>query len=238
MGDHTLPRPEDPQITRGAVKLMLDEERLPELDVLVDSVRRAHHSNRPVAVHCVTRAELVLAAGALAQAGAHPGDRIEHASIAPPDLVDLLTRLPATVVTQPGFIAERGDAYLRDVPSADQPWLYRCRGFLDAGIPLAAGTDAPFGHPDPWRAIRAAVDRRTPAGSSMSPSECLTPEEALALFTSPLEAPGTPTLQIAPGSPADLCLLTHPWQQARNHLEASSVRATILGDDLTYSNAT
>ena len=64
-----------------------------------------------------------------------------------------------TVVTQPHFISERGDQYLTDVDPEDQPWLYRLQGFLAADVPLAAGTDAPFGHWDPWRAIRSAPAR-------------------------------------------------------------------------------
>ena len=47
---------------------------------------------------------------AFAEAGARAGDRIEHAAVAPPDVVALVAALPLTVVTQPGFIRERGDA--------------------------------------------------------------------------------------------------------------------------------
>ena len=39
--------------------------------------------------------------------------------MAPPDAVQLLADLPITVVTQPGFIRERGDAYLADVTTAE-----------------------------------------------------------------------------------------------------------------------
>ena len=42
------------------------------------------------------------------------------------------------VVTQPGFVATRGDSYMRDVEGDDQPWLYRLSSFLAAGIPIAA----------------------------------------------------------------------------------------------------
>ena len=73
-------------------------------------MRDAHAIDRPVAVHCVTRAELVLAATAFAAAGSHPGDRIEHASVAPPDVVELLSELPLTGVTRPNFIHEACDA--------------------------------------------------------------------------------------------------------------------------------
>jgi predicted amidohydrolase YtcJ len=237
MGQHDLPTPVHAAVQLGAVKLMLDEERLPDYALLRTAIERAHGEGRPVAIHCVTRAELVLAASALGEAGPYDGDRIEHASVAPPDLVDLLRSLHVSVVTQPNFIRERGDIYRKEVEPADQAWLYRCRGFLEAGIPLAAGTDAPFGAPDPWRAMQAAIDRRPESGPPMGPSESLTPEEALALFTSPLNAPGSPTPPIAEGSHANLCLLTRPWKSARGELDHSLVHATIHNGTLSYTRS-
>ena len=139
----------------GERKLVLDEPALPELDAFAAEIARAHGDGRCVAIHCVTRAEIVLAAGALAEAGVRPGDRIEHASIAPPDVVEWLASLGVAVVTQPGFVAARGDDYLRDVEERDREWLYRCDGFDRGGVPLGGGTDAPYGDADPWQAIRA-----------------------------------------------------------------------------------
>ena len=45
--------------------------------------------------------------------------------------------------------------------------LERHRRVRDAGIGLAAGTDAPFGDADPWAAMQAAVTRRTRAGATI-----------------------------------------------------------------------
>jgi predicted amidohydrolase YtcJ len=211
----------------GPHKLVLDERALPPLDELAERIARAHGAGRAVAIHCVTRAELVLALAALEQAGAHAGDRIEHASVAPPELVGWIARLGAAVVTQPGFVRSRGDAYLREVEPRDRPWLYRCAGFTAAGVALGAGTDAPFGEPDPWRAMQAAVDRRTAAGETLGAGEALSPERALALFITPPEAPGGAPRRIAPGARADLCLLDRPWSRARDALAADAVVATI-----------
>jgi predicted amidohydrolase YtcJ len=235
MGTLELPVPSDPRITRGALKIRLLDHDLPPFDALVRDIVSAHAEARSVAIHCVTRAELVLAAGALLAAGHHPGDRIEHASVAPPDAIELLARLPLTVVTQPGFVYERGDAYARDVPAADRPWLYRGRGFLEAGIPLGGGTDAPFGAADPWAAMQAAVDRRSAGGVRLGGDEALTPERALALFTSAPEAPGGPPRRVAPGAPADLCLLDRPWSRARADLRSIRVIATLRAGELIWS---
>ena len=43
-----------------------------------------------MAVHCVTPAELVLTLSVLRAVGPHPGDRIEHASLVPRDVLPLL----------------------------------------------------------------------------------------------------------------------------------------------------
>jgi predicted amidohydrolase YtcJ len=232
MGSAELPPATHPRITRHHRKLMLDEGQLPAPDDLAAQISAAHGAGRGVAFHCVTRCELVVALAALAQAGTRPGDRIEHASVAPPDLVALLRDAGVRVVTQPGFLRERGDAYLQDVEARDLPWLYRGRGFIEAGIPLAGGTDAPFGEPDPWAAMRAAVDRSAASGALLSPEEALTPEQALALFTSPLDRPGDECIRLVPGVLADLCLLDRPWSRMRDQLDGACVRASIVGGRL------
>jgi predicted amidohydrolase YtcJ len=229
MGGTRLPRPRHPRLSRGALKLVLSEAEPMQFDTLCDAIAGARGEERSVAIHCVTRAELVLAATALRTVGAREGDRIEHASVAPPETLALLAALPVTVVTQPNFVAERGDAYLRDVAPADQPFLYRCQGFLDADVPLGGGTDAPFGDPDPWAAMRAAVDRRTPQGRVLGESERITPERALALFTSPPGAPGAAPRRIRVGALADLCLLDRPWSEARGRLVRDDVAAAFCG---------
>ena len=237
MGRDDLPAPSTERVARGALKVMLDENALPERASLVARIRHSHADGRGVAFHCVTRSELVFAASALEEAGCTPWDRIEHASIAPPDCVDLLARLPLTVVTQPNFVCERGDAYLSDVDESDRPWLYRGRAFVGANVPLAGGTDAPFGKPDPWAAMRAAVERRSASGASIGAEEALTPEEALALFTTRLESPGGPPRRVTPGAVADLVLLARPWSVARDRLDAGDVVATWSNGARSHGNA-
>lgn len=234
MGTHALPASPRDEIARGEVKLVLAERALPSFEALREQIAAAHRSGRAVAIHCVTRAELVLALEALRLEGGGPADRIEHGGVIPPDTARLLADLGPTVVTQPNFIAERGDEYRADVDPRDLPWLYRCRGLARAGIPLAAGTDAPFGDPDPWRAMRAAVDRRTRSGAPLGPDEAVTPEDALALFSAPLEAPGERPRAIEPGAPADLCLLDRSWKAAREALSSETVRATLRSGRVVF----
>lgn len=234
MGSPLLPPPASAWVSRGAVKLQLDERELPDLVELVGVIAAAHREERAVAIHAVTRTELVFAAEAFREAGGMSGDRLEHASVAPPEVAALVAELGLTVVTQPNFVRERGEAYLVDVEARDQPWLYRCRGWDELHVPLGGGTDAPFGEPDPWVAMQSAVDRRTEDGHVIGRDEAVTPERALALFTTGPAAPGGVPRRVAPGELADLCLLGRPWRAARDRLTADDVRTTILGGRVTW----
>lgn len=231
MGDAHLDDARDLDgIVRGEHKFHLHDHELPDFDVLCADIRRSHDAGRAAAFHCVTRTDLVFALAALREAGSIKGDRIEHAAIVPPELMDEIKALGLIIVTQPHFIAERGDVYLRDVAREDQPWLYRLRGFLDEDVPLAAGSDVPYGDANPWLSMQAAVTRRSESGVTMSVEESLEPEQALALFLSPLNAPGAAPRGISVGERVDLCLLAMPWNKARADLSQVSVRLTWKGD--------
>lgn len=220
-----------PRIAIGARKRLLDEPALPALAELVHWIEAAHALDRPVAFHAVTRTELHFALAALTEAGSQAGDRIEHASVAPDETLGRIRQLGLTVVTQPGFVAERGDAYRREVDPRDLGVLYRLRSWLAAGVALGGGTDAPFGEHDPWRAMRAAVERRTADGEILGANERITPEQALALFTSAPQRPGGPTRRVRMGEAADLCLLDLPWAEARGQLSRERVRATFIAGE-------
>lgn len=216
----------------GPVKLVVDDGAYPALDALAHDMAMAHEHGRPVAVHCVTRAALVLALAALDEAGSIAGDRIEHGAVIPPELFETLGRHRLTVVTQPGFVAERGDEYARDVDPDDLPHLYRCRSLLEAGIAVAGSSDAPYSDPDPWAAMRAAVRRTTPSGVVLGPDEAVTPAQALSLFLGAPDAPGGPSRRVAVGERADLCLLDRPLHEALERLTAEDVAATIVAGRL------
>jgi predicted amidohydrolase YtcJ len=211
----------------GPVKLHLHEAAFPDFDEALGLVRAGHAQGRAVAVHCVTEAELVFTLALLEAAGSGPGDRIEHASVAAPDLVPRMADLGVHACVQPHFIAERGDRYLADVEPRHHPDLYRLRSLHEAGIALAGGSDAPYGSTDPWQAMAAAVARKTGSGAVIGGDEALTPEQALALYLAdPLDL--TRQRRIAPGAPADLCLLDRPWASARTRLDSRDVAATII----------
>lgn len=220
-----------PLVTRGPHKVLLDDDTLPGLDDLAGLMRAAHRRGVAVAVHCVTPAQLALTVACLRDAGSVPGDRIEHASVVPPGLVAPLAALGVTVVTNPGLVHARGDSYLEEVDLRDRPYLYPCASLLDAGVAVAAGTDAPFGPTDPWVAVRAARTRRTARGAMLGGHEAVSLDAAIGLFTGPADAPGHPR-RIAPGEPGDLCLLADGVMPGPEG--PGTVTATVVAGRVVY----
>ncbi len=225
----------------GETKFHLHDHALPTFEDYTARIRRSHADGRAIAVHCVTELALVYTIAALRETGVIPGDRIEHAALTPPALLPALRELGLLVVTQPHFITQRGDQYRTDVPEEEHDWLYRCASFTAHAVNLAAGSDAPFGSPDPWAAMHSAISRRTASGEILGASEALVPEAALDLFLGSLASPAS-ARQIAVGSAADLCLLDRPWSRFRQSLilpvsvtsGAAALRATLCGGRLIH----
>lgn len=216
-------------LEQGPVKIVIDDGSYPSLDELHEQMALAHRHHRPVAVHCVTRVALVLALAAWKAAGSRAGDRVEHGSVVPPELHATIAGLGLTVVTQPGFVAERGDQYAAEVDSDDLPHLYPCRSLLRAGIAVGGSTDAPYTDIDPWAAMRAAVSRRTRSGARLGASEAVEARRALRLFLGEPHRPGGPPRTVAVGQRADLCLLGVPLADALGRLRADDVVWTCVG---------
>ncbi|MBU1376775.1 MAG: amidohydrolase family protein [Alphaproteobacteria bacterium] len=228
MSGGPLAAPADGAFAVGPLKVLLDDHSLPDFDDFTGRIAAARAQGRAVAVHCVTAAELALTLAVFEAAGSRPGDRIEHGSVIPPDAVTALKRLNLTVVTQPAFIHERGDRYAAEVAAQDQPDLYRCRSLLDAGVPVAASSDAPYASADPWAGMAAAVHRTSRGGRVLAAGERIAPARALDLYVDDPSAPGRAPRRIATGAPADLCLLDAPLAHVLDTPGAGHVRATFI----------
>jgi predicted amidohydrolase YtcJ len=219
----------DRKVTAGPIKVLLDDDRLPALDDLVAVIHDSNRQGRPVAIHCVTRVQAVLAVAAFEDARASPGDRIEHAAVMDLALADTVRRLGITLVTQPAFIRTRGDQYLRDVDPDDLPDLWRLGTLIDSGVGIAAGTDAPFGPGDPWLSVGCATDRTTSGGVVLGPGERVALAEAVALFTGHVDRPAT-RRRVAVGEPPEVCVLANP-PTART---APHILATVVAGEVVF----
>jgi predicted amidohydrolase YtcJ len=204
-----------------------------DLTALTAWIAERHADGGPVAVHCVTAAQLVVTLAALRSAGPHPQDRIEHAAVVPDDSVADLAESGATVVTQPNFVAERGQQYLHDVPVAEQHELWRVASLLTAGAPVALSTDMPFGDDDPWKSMRAAVSRITGGGAVLGADERVPAREALTMFFGSADAPVVPRL-IASGQPGDLCILRARPDEVLGELDSDMVAATVIAGRVVF----
>lgn len=229
--EHPRGLPQRLHVLAPGKKILHDDEL--DLDGLIMWIRERHAGAVPVAVHCVTAAQLVVTIAALRITGTLPGDRIEHAAVVPDDCVADLAELGVTVVTQPNFVAERGDAYRVDVEDSRHHELWRVATLLAAGVRVALSTDAPFGDADPWAAMRAAVYRRTPRGFVLNPAERITARTALELFTGTARDPSRPR-RVQVGQPGDLCVLAAPPRQVVEALDADLVAATIVGGAVVF----
>jgi predicted amidohydrolase YtcJ len=90
-------------------------------------------------------------------------NRIEHASVIPPDLLDDLAELGLVVSSQPAF--ERvwggpGGMYETRLGVERSRWTNPYRALADRGIGIAFGSDTNVTPMDPWGIVHAAEDRR------------------------------------------------------------------------------
>ena len=152
----------------------------------------------------------------------------------PDDSIADIVDVGATVVTQPNFVAERGDQYLDDVPAAEHHELWRVASLLAAKVPVALSTDMPFGDDDPWMAMRAAVHRTTRGGSrARAPTNASRRATLLAMFFGAADAPVVQR-RIAPGQPGDLCILGASPDEVLAELDSDMVAATIVAGVAVY----
>ena len=225
----------DESLSVGPLKIMLDDNDLPDLNSLTSRIARAHEAGRGAAFHCVSHIETVFALASLAAAGNHPEDRIEHGAVLRDEQLAQLLDTGCTVVTQPGFIADRGDRFLQNADVADRPHLYRYASLRRAGVPVAASSDAPYGPLNPWRVMSAAVDRQTESGQTLIEAERVEPSEALRGYLATHKNPGGVARQVDVGAIADLCILQGKLDAGLNNLGEVQVQFTVAGGRLIYA---
>ena len=202
--------PDTPGLSAGPYKIVLADSGMLTYADLAERVSAAHGAGRAVAVHCVSREALVLLLAVLRDVGTKEGDRIEHAAIVMHEVIEELARLGVRVVTQPGFLADRGDDFLREVPPGDHADLYRCGSLLRGGVRVALSSDAPYGPLDPWTVMAAATSRRTADGRVAGAGEAISLSAALDAYLGTPADPGGVARRVRAGRPADLVVLRVP----------------------------
>lgn len=240
-------RPQGPDVVRVGVKAVLDGSlgartawlERPYSDApgtrghglwapgaLREALEPFARAGEGIALHAIGDRAVKQAVGILEALGRPPHSRLEHASVCPPSWVGRIRRTGATVVVQPLF--RTSDRWLIErLGRRRSSFTHNFRRLQEAGVPLAASSDAPVESADPWLGMHAAsavwMDRPDPRR--------LTPGQALRAYTvGGARALGDPRLgRLAVGGPADLLVLAddHPWRGIR--LGVGRVLATYRG---------
>jgi predicted amidohydrolase YtcJ len=238
-GEHTAallqPYTDDPT-THGVLYFSDDE--------LNAYVERAHLAGLQVSMHAIGDAAIEQLLTAYERALArHPRPdhrhRIEHFSLPLPEHVERVARLGVAVAMQPNFALMPETGALDDYQFASARFVgperfkrrHPYRKIVDAGILVAAGSDADAGEMGPLLGIHAVVNHP-------DTERRLTPFEALTLYTLngarigfEEEAKGT----IEPGKRADLVVLDeNPLTVDPRTLRDIRVAMTIVGGQVVY----
>jgi predicted amidohydrolase YtcJ len=166
--------------------------------------------------------------------------RIEHAQHLHPDDVRRFAELGVVAAMQPVHC------------TSDAPWVpqrlgperagsgaYVWRDLLDSGATIVSGTDAPVEPLDPMATFRAAVTRRTAAGTVFHPEQAMSREEALASMTRDAAAGAFEeqikgTLEV--GKLADVTVLSaDPLDVPEPELASVRVVATVVGGKIAHT---
>ena len=102
----------------------------------------------------------------------------------PAGLAERIAAAGIIVASEPLFVRERGERYRTLLSDSELERVYAFREMVDAGIQLAAGSDAPVVRPDPTAAIAAAVERTTTGGALLSRDQAVESEVAARWWTS------------------------------------------------------
>jgi predicted amidohydrolase YtcJ len=171
-------------------------------------------------------------------AAPHGGHRIEHAGLVRPDQLLRMAAADVTAVVQPTFLVEFGDDYARVLGAPRDDWLYRGRGFLDAGVRVAGSSDRPVADGAPLRAVQFMVTRRSSSGAVIGADEAITVEQALRAYTvDAARACGLDDVagSLTPGRAADLVVLdADPRAVDPDTIGDIGVVTTVLAGEPTH----
>jgi predicted amidohydrolase YtcJ len=169
--------------------------------------------------------------------------RMEHAQHLQPGDLPRMSRLGVVASMQPTHCTsdiELVERLLGDRPVASYAW----RSMLDAGVPLAFGSDAPVEEPDPLLGLYAAVSRTRPDGTppgGWQPEQRLGVHEALRAYTiGAAYAAGEDRDKgaLTPGRLADFVLLDTDLMRCDvSEIPRATVLLSAVGGEIRWSRS-
>jgi predicted amidohydrolase YtcJ len=211
-----------------------------------DAVRSLHDTGLQICVHCVGDAAVDLTLDAFEEAmeanpRPDPRHRIEHCILSTPQATQRMKDLGVVVSTQPQFIRLGGDAYAAMFGEERARRVIVTREWLDAGVPVALGSDAPT---TPWYTpqvtLFGAVSRITFSEQTYEPEQCLTVQEALRAHTMGSAYAGHEEDikgSIEVGKLADLAVWNEdPYTAPQGRLWQIPINTTFVGGEIVYQS--
>jgi hypothetical protein len=186
--------------------------------------------------------EMALDAFALAEPQAPSHDRrwrIEHSQVVGPADFARYKQLGVIASMQPNhLLTDMAWAGARLGPERSK-YAYAWKSFLDAGVPLAYGTDYPVEPITPFRGVYASVTRSNEAGTAtFHPEQKLTIGETLCAYTQGAayaEFAENWKGKLAPGYVADFVVLDRDLTAVAPHeILGTQVLRTIVGGRMVY----
>lgn len=205
----------------------LGEQSTPT-ETLRDYAAHAAATGTGLGVHVVGDAAIDLAVKIAVETGAGPLVHLIHAYLGPSEeAMRLCAEQGITVSAHPALQWQVGPDLLAQLPECEAAAANPLRRWLDAGVTLHGGSDAPGPLPAPLHGIWQARTRRVRGRPEpLGPDQALSAEEALALFV--------PT-PVTVGARGDLIVLdTDPLHPDPDALASASVLATILAGRVTH----
>jgi predicted amidohydrolase YtcJ len=208
---------------------------------LEERIQRIAAAGFQPCVHCIGDQACALVLQMFAKVPRDLRPRAEHLQILRPRDVPLLKRSGAIASMQPTHATS-------DAPWAEarlghgterQRGAYAWRQALEAGVPLAFGSDFPVEGIDPREGLKAAVSRKSAGGVVWMPEQRLTRHEALHAFTAGAAyaefEEGRRGL-IGEGFDADLTVFAKDILEVHvDELTKVSVQATVVGGHVEYA---
>ena len=170
-------------------------------------------------------------------------NRIEHAQVVDPADIPRFKKLGVIASMQPShLLTDMNWAEARLGPRR-AAYSYAWKAFLDAGVPLAFGTDYPVEPITPFRGLYAAVTRKNEAGTKeYFPANKLTRGQALYAYTQGsayAEFAEKHKGKLAPGYDADFILIDmNIYSVAPPALLSATVLETYVAGRQSYAGTT
>ena len=138
-----------------------------------------------IGFHAIGDKATSMALDAFSQPGVSPArNRIEHAQVVDPTDIPRFKKLGVIASMQPNHLLTDMNWAVDRLGPGRAAYSYAWKAFLNAGVPLAFGTDYPVEPITPFRGLYAACTRMNEAGTrSYFPENKLTRGRALAAYT-------------------------------------------------------